>query len=113
MMSTDLQTAFVLQFWKQWQDSTILLTSNRPQQQSQDKERRKGKRKTKGKDKQGKTINKWVGLQEATHLQDPKQNHSENAKSRNSKQEFFFKKQPYSSLYKNFQRGSLLPSERQ
>jgi hypothetical protein len=30
-----------------------------------------------------------VGLQEAPHLHDPKQNHSENAKSRNSKQDFF------------------------
>jgi hypothetical protein len=39
------------------------------------KERQKGKRKTEGKDKQGKTMNKW-GLQEAPHLQeDPKQNH--------------------------------------
>jgi hypothetical protein len=61
------------------------------------KERQKGKRKTKGKDKQGKTMNKG-GLQKAPHLQDMKQNHSENAKSRNSKQEFFFKKQPSSSL---------------
>jgi hypothetical protein len=39
-----------------------------------------------------------VGLQEAPHLHDPKQNHSENAKSGNSKQEFFFKNQPSSSL---------------
>jgi hypothetical protein len=30
-----------------------------------------------------------VGLQEAHHLQDPKQNHFEIAKGRNSKQEFF------------------------
>jgi hypothetical protein len=30
-----------------------------------------------------------VGLQEAPHLQDPKQNHSENAKSGNSKEDFF------------------------
>jgi len=61
------------------------------------KERQKGKRKTKGKHKQGKTMNKWA-YKKAPHLQDPKQNHSENAKSRNSKQEFFFKKQPSSSL---------------
>ncbi len=39
-----------------------------------------------------------MGLQEAPHLQDPKQNHFEDAKSGNSKQEFFFKKQPSSSL---------------
>jgi hypothetical protein len=65
------------------------------------KERQKGKRKTKGKDKTGKDYEQ-VGLQKAPNLQDPKQNHSENAKSRNSKQEFFFKKQPSSSLQKNF-----------
>jgi hypothetical protein len=47
-----------------------------------------------------------VGLQEAPHLHDPKQNHSENAKSENSKHEFFFKNQPYSSLKKNFKRVS-------
>jgi hypothetical protein len=56
---------------------------------------RKGKEKTKG--QTGKDYEQ-VRLQEAPHLQDPKQNHSENAKSRNSKQEFFFKKQPSSSL---------------
>jgi hypothetical protein len=39
-----------------------------------------------------------VGLQEAPHLQDPKKNHLENANSGNSKQEFFFNKQPSSSL---------------
>jgi hypothetical protein len=97
MTSTDLQTEFLLQFWKQYgkrlnhttgyQQTTTTMTGQR------NKERQKGKRKTKGKDRQGKTINKW-GLQEAPHLQDPKQNHSENAKSGNSKQEFFFKKQP-------------------
>jgi hypothetical protein len=30
-----------------------------------------------------------LGLQEAPHLQEPKQNHSENAKSGNSKSRFF------------------------
>jgi hypothetical protein len=44
------------------------------------KERQKGEKKTKGKDKTGKDYEQ-VGLQKATHLQDPKQNHSENAKS--------------------------------
>jgi hypothetical protein len=39
-----------------------------------------------------------VGLQEAPHLQDSQQNHSENSKSWNSKEEFFFIKQPSSSL---------------
>jgi hypothetical protein len=64
--------------------STITTTRQR------NKERQKGKRT--GKDKE------QAGLQEAPHLHDPKQNHSENAKSRNSKQEFFFKNQPSSSL---------------
>ncbi len=52
-----------------------------------------------------KTIRKdyeQVGLQKAPHLQDLKQNHFENARSENSKREFFFKKQPLSSLLKNF-----------
>jgi hypothetical protein len=51
LTSTNLQTEFLLQFWKQWEDSAILLASNGPQQ-GQDKktERQKGKRKTKGKD---------------------------------------------------------------
>jgi hypothetical protein len=57
------------------------------------KERQKGKRKTKGKDKTGKDYEQ-VGLQKAPHLQDPKQNHSENAKSRNSKQEFSLRSNP-------------------
>jgi hypothetical protein len=58
----NLQTEFLLQFRKQQEDSAILLASNRPQQQGQDKktDRQKGKRKTEGKDKQGKTRNKWA-----------------------------------------------------
>ncbi len=49
MTSTNLQTEFLLQFWKQWEDSAILLASNRPQQQGQDKKQinRKGKEKLK------------------------------------------------------------------
>jgi hypothetical protein len=43
-----------------------------------------------------------VGLLEAPHLHDLKQNHSKNAKSWKSKHEFFFKNQPSSSLWKNF-----------
>jgi hypothetical protein len=59
------------------------------------KERQKGERKTKGKDKQGKTKNKWAYKKLSTYktrskiiLKMPKV----------SKQEFFFKKQPSSSL---------------
>ncbi len=39
-----------------------------------------------------------VSLQQAPHLQDSKQNHSENSKSWNSKGELFFIKQPSSTL---------------
>jgi hypothetical protein len=58
MTSTNLQTEFLLQFRKQREDSAILLASNRPQQQWQDKKTkndRKGKEKLKERTKQGKT----------------------------------------------------------
>jgi hypothetical protein len=62
-------------------------------------ERQKGKRKTKGKDKQGKTMNKWAYKKLPTYkthskiiLKMPK------AEIPVSKQEFFFNKQPSSSL---------------
>jgi hypothetical protein len=48
MTSTNLQTEFLLQFQKQWEDSAIQLASNRPQQQRQDKETKKDR---KGKEK--------------------------------------------------------------
>jgi hypothetical protein len=51
------------------------------------------KQKFKGKDSREQTKNKW-----APHLQDSKQNHSENSKSWNSKGELFFIKQPSNSL---------------
>jgi hypothetical protein len=60
-----------------------LATDPTTKTRQRNKERQKGKRT--GKDEE------QVGLQEAPHLHDPKQNHSENAKSKNSKQEFFFK----------------------
>jgi hypothetical protein len=41
-----------------------------------------------------------VGFQEAPHLQDLKQNHFENAKSGNSKKEFFLNKQPFRRIFK-------------
>jgi len=96
--STNLRTEFLLQFRKQWEDSAILLASNRLQRQGQDKKQtdRKGKEKLKerttGKDCE------QVGFQEAPHLKDLKQNHFENAKARNSKKEFFLNKQPSTSL---------------
>jgi hypothetical protein len=71
--STNLRTEFLLQFQKQREDSAILLASNRPQQQRQDKKQtnRKGKEKLKERTT-GKNYEQ-VGLQEAPHLQDPKQ----------------------------------------
>jgi hypothetical protein len=96
--STNLRTEFLLQFPKQREDSAILLASNRPQQQQQDKKQtdRKGKEKLKERTT-GKNYEQ-VGLQEAPHSQDPKQNHFESSKSGNSKKEFLFNKQPSSSL---------------
>jgi hypothetical protein len=65
--STNLQTEFLLQFWKQWEDSAILPASNRPQQQGQDKKQtdRKGKEKLEERTT-GKNYEQ-VGLQEAPH----------------------------------------------
>jgi len=37
--SINLQTEFLQQFWKQQEDSPILLASNRPQQQQQEQNR--------------------------------------------------------------------------
>jgi len=39
--STSLQTEFLLQFRKQWEDSAILLASNRPHNEDQTKKQRK------------------------------------------------------------------------
>ncbi len=49
MTSINLRTEFLLQFQKQWEDSAILLASNRPQQQRQEQHRlteRERKRRT-------------------------------------------------------------------
>jgi len=77
----NLQTEFLLQFRKQQEDSAILLASNRPQQEGQDKKQtdRKGNEKLKERTT-GKNYEQ-VGLQEAPHLQDLKQNHFENSES--------------------------------
>jgi hypothetical protein len=42
--STILQTEFLLQFWKQGEDSAILLASNRPHNKDQTKQQRKTER---------------------------------------------------------------------
>ncbi len=85
----NLQTEFLLQFRKQQEDSAILLASNRPRQEGEDKKQtdRKGKERL----KERTTVKNYeqVGLQEAPHLQNLKQNHFENSKSGNSKKEFF------------------------
>jgi hypothetical protein len=57
--SINLQTEFLLQFWKQWEDYW-LATDHNNKDQTKKQRRQKGERKTKGKDKQGKTKNKWA-----------------------------------------------------
>jgi hypothetical protein len=59
--STILRTEFLLQFWKQWEDSAILLASNRPHNKDQTKKDRKGK-------EQGKTKNKWAYRKLSTYM---------------------------------------------
>jgi hypothetical protein len=81
--STILRTEFLLQFWKQREDSAILLASNRPHNKDQTKKQRKTERKRTAKDKE------QVGLQEAPHLHDPKQNHSEKPKAEIPNRNFF------------------------
>jgi hypothetical protein len=71
--STNLQTEFLLQFRKQGEDSAILLASNRPQQQGQDKKQTNRKGKEKLKERTTGTNYEQVVLQEAPHLQDLKQ----------------------------------------
>jgi hypothetical protein len=55
--STNLQTEFLLQFWKQQEDSAILLASNRHNNKDKTKNRPKEREK---KGRQGKTKNKWA-----------------------------------------------------
>ncbi len=98
--SNNLQTEFLLQFQKQREDSAILLASNRPQQEGQETNRLTDRQKGQEKLKERRTGKAYeqVGLQEVPHLQHPKQNNFKNTKSGNSKKEFFFNKQPSSSL---------------
>jgi len=65
---TNLRTEFLLQSQKQGEDSAILLASNRPRQQGQDKKQtdRKGKEKLKERTT-GKNYEQFA-LQEAPHL---------------------------------------------
>jgi hypothetical protein len=50
MTSTNLGTEFLLQFWQEWEDSAILLASNRPQQGQDKKRLTEREKKTRGKD---------------------------------------------------------------
>jgi hypothetical protein len=70
MTSTNLWTEFLLQFQQQWEDSAILLASNRPQQQGQDKKRlTQREKKTRGKDNREKL---WTsGLARSSPLTRP------------------------------------------
>jgi hypothetical protein len=91
---TNLWTEFLLQIQKQQEGSVILLASNR---QHKDKTKNRPTD-TEKQNFKGKDSREQVSLQEAPHLQDSKQNHSENSKSWNSKGELFFIKRPTSSL---------------
>jgi len=48
--SINLQTKFLLQFQKQWEDSAILLASNRPQQGQEKNRPTERERKSEGKE---------------------------------------------------------------
>jgi hypothetical protein len=74
--SINLQTEFLLQFQKQWEDSAILLPSNRPQQEGQETNRPTDRQKGQEKLRERRTGKDYeqVGLQEAPHLQHLKQN---------------------------------------
>jgi hypothetical protein len=60
--NTNLQTEFLLQIQKQWEDSAILLTSNRPQHKDKTKDRptQRKKQNFKGKDSREQKQNKWA-----------------------------------------------------
>ncbi len=94
MTSINLQTEFLLQFQKQREDSAMLLSSNRPQQQGQETNRPPDQQKGQEELKERRTGKDYeqVGLQEAPHIQHPKQNNFKNTKNGNSKKEFFFNK---------------------
>jgi hypothetical protein len=72
--STNLRTEFLLQFWKQQEDSALLLASNRQQQQRQDKETKNDR---KGKEKQKERTNRerlrTNGLTRSSPLTRPKE----------------------------------------
>jgi hypothetical protein len=76
--STNLQTEFLLQIQKH---SAMLLASNRPQHKDMIKNRPTDREKQNLKERTAGENNEQVGLQEAPHLQDSKQNHSENSQS--------------------------------
>jgi hypothetical protein len=62
--STILRTEFLRQFWKQQEDSPILLASNRPHNKDQTKKQRKTEREK----EQGKTKNKWAYRKLPTYM---------------------------------------------
>jgi hypothetical protein len=78
--NTNLCIEFLLQIQKQWKDSAMLLASNKQQHKEITKSRmtqedgQNAQKKAAGKNKD------QVGFQEAPHLQDSLQNHSEYSK---------------------------------
>jgi cobalamin biosynthesis Co2+ chelatase CbiK len=86
--SINLQTEFLLQFQKQRKTQPFYwLATDHNKKDKKKIDRQKGKEKLNER-RTGKEY-EHVGLQEAPHLQDPKQNHFENVKSRNSKKGIF------------------------
>jgi len=81
MKSTNLRIKFLLQIQKQWEGSAVLLASNRPQHKDITKHRLTEREKQNLNERSVGKKNEQVSLQEALHLEDSKQNHSDNSKS--------------------------------
>ncbi len=95
--NTNLLIEFLLQSWKQQEDSAMLLASNK--QHKEIERNRKAQQDRQNTQKWTAEKNKdQVGLQEARHLQDFIQNHLEYSKRWNSKKEIFLIEQPSSPL---------------
>jgi hypothetical protein len=81
MKSTNLRIKLLLQIQKQWEDSTMLLAGNRQQHKDITKHRLTEREKQNLSESSVRKKNEQASLQEALHLEDSKQNHSENSKS--------------------------------
>ncbi len=99
-VNTNLHTKFLLQIWKQRENSAMLLAGNKQhyKEKTQNQNTWQNRLNT-----QKRTARKNIdqgGLQQAPNLQDSMQN-SEHSKCWNSKKEFLFIEQPSSPLTQN------------